>query len=242
MQIVNQKFSFVANKLIDIRQSLVQFARDAGRNPDDIRLIAISKTHPSEAIAAAIAAGQLDFGENTTQEALEKIPHFKDKPVTWHFIGHLQSNKARFIPGNFSWLHSLDSLPLAQKLSRFAQDQSATINILIEVNVTRDPKKHGVTPEALLDFVEKLLTVNLPALSLRGLMTIGPHGAPEKEIRRCFASLRELRDACQTRFALPQFTELSMGMSGDYAEAIKEGATMIRVGTAIFGDRDYPEK
>jgi len=242
MQIVNQKFSFVANKLIDIRQSFVQVARDAGRNPDDIRLIAVSKTHPREAIAAAIAAGQRDFGENTTQEALEKIPHFKDKPVTWHFIGHLQSNKARFIPGNFSWLHSLDSLSLAQKLSRFAQDQSAIINILIEVNASRDPKKHGVAPDALLDFVEKLSAANLPALSLRGLMTIGPQEAPEKEIRRCFASLRELRDACQQRFALPRFTELSMGMSGDYTEAIKEGATMIRIGTAIFGDRDYSAK
>ena len=239
MQIVNQKFSFIANKLIDIRQSLVQSAREAGRNPDSVRLVAISKTHPPEAIAAAIAAGQLDFGENTTQEALKKIPQFAEKPVNWHFVGHLQSNKARFIPKNFSWLHSLDSLSLARKLSGFAQDQSAIINILIEVNVSRDPKKHGVAPDALLDFVEKLLAANLPALSLRGLMTIGPHDAPEKEIRQCFAGLRELRDTCQARFALPQFTELSMGMSGDYKEAIKEGSTMVRIGTAIFGERDY---
>jgi len=242
MQIVNQKFSFVANKLIDIRQSFVHVAREAGRNPEDIRLIAISKTHPPEAIAAAIEAGQLDFGENTTQEALKKIPHFKDKPIVWHFIGHLQSNKARFIPGNFSWLHSLDNISLAARLSRMAQDRSAIVNILIEVNTSRDPKKSGVAPEALFDFVDTLAKANLPALPLRGLMTLGPHEATEKEIRRCFASLRELRDACQKRFALPQFDELSMGMSSDYTEAIKEGATMIRIGTAIFGDRNYPKK
>jgi pyridoxal phosphate enzyme (YggS family) len=202
-------------------------------------LIAVSKGHSKEAIAAAIAAGQKDFGESTTQDALPKISQLAIPSIDWHFIGHLQTNKAKFIPGNFSWLHSLDNLDLARKLSRRAGEESATINILIEVNVSRDPKKYGLTPEALPDFIEKLLKENLAALPLRGLMTIGPHEAPEKDIRACFAGLRRLRDDCQQRFGLKNFTELSMGMSGDYVEAIKEGATMVRVGTAIFGERDY---
>jgi pyridoxal phosphate enzyme (YggS family) len=239
MQDMNQSVDAIASNLFRVKQSIAEAARVAKRNPDEIRLIAVTKTHSHEAVAAAIEAGHKDFGESTTQEALAKISHLANPSITWHFIGHLQTNKAKFIPGNFSWLHSLDSLDLARKLSRRAQELSANINILIEVNITRDPKKHGIAPDALADFIEQLLKENLPAVSLRGLMTIGPHTAPEKEIRGCFAKLRELRDACHTRYALPGFTELSMGMSGDYVEAIKEGATMVRVGTAIFGERDY---
>ena len=239
---MNQSVDAIASNLFRVRQSIAEVAHTCAGSSDAIRLIAVSKGHQPSAIAAAIAAGQKDFGENTSQEALTKIPHFQNQGLEWHFVGHLQTNKAKFIPGNFSWLHSLDNLDLARKLSRRAQELSANINILIEVNVTRDPKKHGIAPDALADFVEQFLKENLPALSLRGLMTIGPHAAPEKEIRGCFAKLRELRDACRTRYALTGFTELSMGMSGDYVEAIKEGATMLRVGTAIFGDRDYSRK
>lgn len=236
---MNQSFSDIASNLFRVKRSIAEAARAAKRNPDEIRLIAVSKTHSHEAVAAAIEAGHQDFGESTTQEALAKISRLANPSITWHFIGHLQTNKAKFIPGNFSWLHSLDSLDLARKLSRRAQELSANLNILIEVNVMGDPKKHGIAPEALLDFIEKFSKENLPALSLRGLMTIGPYDAPEKELRRCFAQLRELRDSCHERFALRGFTELSMGMSGDYLEAIMEGATMVRVGTAIFGERDY---
>jgi hypothetical protein len=239
MQIVNQNSDAIASNLFRVKQSIADAARACTRSSDAIRLIAVSKGHSKEAIAAAIAAGQKDFGESTTQDALPKISQLANPSIDWHFIGHLQTNKAKFIPGNFSWLHSLDSLDLARKLSRRAGERSATINILIEVNVSRDPNKHGLTPEALPDFIEKILKANLSTLPLRGLMTIGPHEAPEKEIRACFASLRRLRDDCQQRFGLKNFTELSMGMSGDYIEAIKEGATMVRVGTAIFGERDY---
>jgi len=239
---MNQSVDAIASNLFRVKQSIAEVARACTGSSDAIRLIAVSKGHRPSAIAAAIAAGQKDFGENTSQEALTKIPHFQNQGLEWHFIGHLQTNKAKFIPGNFSWLHSLDNLDLARKLSRRARELSANINILIEVNVTRDPKKHGIAPDALPDFIEQLLKENLPALSLRGLMTIGPHAAPEKEIRGCFAKLRELRDKCRQRYALSTFTELSMGMSGDYVEAIKEGATMVRVGTAIFGDRDYSRK
>ena len=232
----------VEKNLIDIREAIARAARASGRNPDAVRLIAVSKTHPHEAITTAIAAGQRDFGESTVQEALTKIPRFPNQGLEWHFIGHLQSNKARFIPGNFAWLHSLDNLGLARKLSRFAQEQSANINILIEVNVFRDVKKHGVDPDALFEFLEQLMKENLPALHWRGLMTIGPHPAAEKEVRGCFARLRELRDDSRRRLDLPRFTELSMGMSGDYIEAIQEGSTMVRIGSAIFGERDYSGK
>ena len=239
MQNVNQTFDTIASNLFHVRQSIADAARTCTRSSDAIRLIAVSKGHPKEAIAAAIAAGQKDFGESTTQDALPKISQLATPSIDWHFIGHLQTNKAKFIPGNFSWLHSLDSLDLARKLFRLAREKSATINILIEVNVTRDPKKHGVAPDALPDFMEKCLKEDFTALPLRGLMTIAPHEAPEKDIRACFAGLRRLRDDCQQRFGLKNFTELSMGMSGDYIEAIKEGSTMVRVGTAIFGGRDY---
>jgi hypothetical protein len=239
MQIVNQNSDAIASNLFRVKQSIGDAARARTRSSDAIRLIAVSKGHSKEAIAAAIAAGQKDFGESTTQDALPKISQLVNPSIDWHFIGHLQTNKAKFIPGNFSWLHSLDSLDLARKLSRHAGEQSATINTLIEVNVSCDPKKHGLTPEALPNFIEKYLKDGFPALPLRGLMTIAPYDAPEKDIRACFAALRRLREDCQQRFGLKDFTELSMGMSGDYVEAIKEGATMVRVGTAIFGERDY---
>ncbi|MBI3570374.1 MAG: YggS family pyridoxal phosphate-dependent enzyme [Gammaproteobacteria bacterium] len=236
---MNQTFDMIASNLFRVRQSIDDAARACTRSSDAIRLIAVSKGHPRAAIAAAIAAGQKDFGESTTQDALPKISQLANPSIDWHFIGHLQANKAKFIPGNFSWLHSLDSLDLARKLFRLAREKSATINILIEVNITRDPKKHGIAPDALPDFMEKILQENLSTLPLRGLTTIAPYDAPEKDIRGCFAGLRRLRDDCQLHFGLENFTELSMGMSGDYIEAIKEGATMVRVGTAIFGERDY---
>ena len=232
----------IAVNLIRVREAIDAAAQLAGRNPNDVRLIALSKNHSREAIAAAIAGGQTEFGESTTQEALPKIISLPQPPVTWHFIGHLQTNKAKFIPENFKWVHSLDNLELARKLSQRAHEKYTTpnaLNVLIEVNISGDPKKHGLAPISLFDFVEKLLKENLPAVSWRGLMTIAPHAAPEPELRRYFAALRQLRDNCRQRFALPGFTELSMGMSSDYVEAIKEGATMVRVGTAIFGERDY---
>lgn len=236
---MNQTSDVIATNLFHVRQSIIEAARACTRSSDAIRLIAVSKGHSMNAIAQAIAAGQKDFGESTTQESLPKISQFGNPSIDWHFVGHLQTNKSKFIPRNFSWLHSLDSLALARKLSRQLEEKSATINMLIEVNITRDEKKHGVVPEKLFDFIDQLMKADLPCLPLRGLMTIGPYHAPEKEIRRCFAELRHLHDDCQRRFGLKNFTELSMGMSDDYLEAVKEGATMVRVGTAIFGERNY---
>lgn len=229
----------IAANLARLRADLAQAAVCAGRRADEVSLIAVSKTQPPEAIAAALAAGQRVFGENTVQDALTKIPRFAGQGLEWHFIGHLQSNKARHIPGHFAWLHSLDSLKLAQRVAGFAREQGMTVNALIEVNLTRDPAKHGVLPEALAPLLDELLKAELAGLALRGLMTIGPHPATEAERRMVFAGLRALRDECAQRFALPGFTELSMGMSGDYIEAVLEGATLVRLGTAIFGERAY---
>lgn len=229
----------IAEKLLRVREHIADAAHAAGRRPEDIKLIAVSKTHPLSSLQSALAAGQRVFGENTVQEALGKIPHFAPGEVEWHFIGHLQSNKAKFIPGNFSWLHSLDTLKLAQRLARVAQERNAVLNVLIEVNVTGDPRKHGVAPPHVAPLIEQLLGEHLAGLELRGLMTIGPYPADESEIRRTYAALRRLRDECRERCALPDFLDLSIGMSGDYVEAIKEGSTMVRIGTAIFGERDY---
>jgi len=235
---VHDLTKIVAANLARVRAEIANTARAAGRRPEEIRLIAVSKTHPPAAVAAAIAAGQVDFGENTVQEALTKIPIYVS--VTWHMIGHLQSNKAKFVPGNFAWVHSVDSLKLAQRLSRMAQEKNVVLDTLFEVNVTRDPAKHGLAPEELAPVLDALLLKEgRPGLRLRGLMTLGPYPATETESRACFAKLRELRNDCRKRFGLQDFTELSMGMSGDYAAAIKEGSTMVRIGTAIFGERDY---
>jgi pyridoxal phosphate enzyme (YggS family) len=241
----------IAKNLSRVRDDIAAAALSVHRDPAGIKLIAISKTHTIASIEAALAAGQHAFGENTVQEALGKIAHFGHTDPTrgfvpasevvpeWHFIGHLQSNKAKSIPGNFSWLHSLDNLKLAQRLNRFAEDQPAVLNTLLEVNVTQDSRKHGIEPSAVVSLLDQLLAQGFSAITLRGLMTIGPYPATEPEIRRTYAALRHLLDECKQRFDLPAFDQLSMGMSGDYVEAVKEGATMLRIGTAIFGDRDY---
>lgn len=228
----------VATRLHALRERIADVAQRAGRSPTAIRVIAVSKTHAVENIEAAISTGHVDYGESMVQEALPKVDHFRrDRALTWHFIGHLQSNKAKFIPGNFAWLHSLDSLALATRLERAAAEKSVTLNALVEVNVSRDPHKHGVLPEQLDELLDSLHAADLSHVLLRGLMTIGPPGGSTDSVRACFSQLRALRDQNKERLGLRQFTELSMGMSGDYVAAIGEGATMIRLGTAIFGER-----
>jgi len=229
----------IADRLSEIRSAISRAAEASARSADSVRLVAISKTHPVDAVRAAIVAGQRDFGENTIQEALPKIAAIGEPEIGWHFIGHLQSNKAKHVPGHFQWLHAIDDLKIAQRVSRFAVEQNTKVNTLIEVNITRDPKKHGAEPELLVSLLERLLTENLRGLHLRGLMAMGPYPADEAQMRTAFAAVRELRDQCVTRFGLSNFDQLSMGMSGDFVAAIKEGATMVRIGTAIFGDRDY---
>lgn len=231
--------SRIADNLSRVRDKLAGAANRAGRTADEIRLIAVSKTHPPELVEAARRAGQQDFGENTVQDARGKLDTFAGENLIWHFIGHLQSNKARYIPGAFQWLHSADRLELVQKLERRCQSENTSLNVLIQINITGDPAKAGLAPEALPIFLEQILKEELRHVRLCGLMTIGPMTEEERALRHAFASLRELRDRSSKQFGLATFTELSMGMSSDYRDAILEGSTMVRVGSAIFGQRDY---
>jgi len=220
-----------------VRERIHQAATVSGRNPDEIRLIAVSKTVSSADVIRAIDAGQHIFGESTVQDAMTKLTLMKDPANEWHFIGHLQTNKVKHIPGNFAWLHTLDSLKLARKLSTYAETRGVVVNALLQINTADDPDKFGMPPDSAFIFVDELLQARLNGIRLRGLMTIGRREGTEADCHRTFSQLRELRDACAMRFGDSRFRELSMGMSGDFEIAVAEGSTMVRVGSAIFGER-----
>jgi PLP dependent protein len=228
----------LADNLSSVQQRIKQCAEKAGRDVKDIRLIAVSKTRSLDEVKAIAALGQKCFGENTIQDAITKIPHFNHNDVEWHFIGHLQSKKAGKIPGYFQWIHSVDSIKLAQKLSASMLNnaKNSALNCLIQVNVSGESTKSGLLPAQLNSFLQQVLQQDLPCLSWRGLMTIGVQG-DEQQTRDAFAQLRTLQQTCKIEFDLENFDQLSMGMSGDYCLAIEEGATMVRVGTSIFGQR-----
>ncbi len=221
----------IADHLEVVRQKMAQAAAKAGRSVDEIELVAASKKQDAEKIGAAAAAGQILFGESRVQEGRAKIPLLSSR-LRWHFIGHLQKNKIRHSLPLFELFHGVDSLALAQDMERIAEEEGWRPRILLEVNVAGEASKHGFAPEALRRDLEALLS--LGRVTIEGLMTIPPL-APEAEAsRRYFAALRELRDELETEFKL-KLPQLSMGMSGDFAVAIEEGATLVRVGTAIFG-------
>ena len=224
-----------------VREQIRAAARAGGRSPGDIRLVAVSKYMPVNYLREAIRAGQHIFGESTVQDALDKLPQLQDPEIEWHFIGHLQTNKAKHIPGNFTWLHTLDSLKLADRLERKCMALEAKLNVLVQVNISNDPDKHGLPARRIFDFIEQLLTAGHTRLTLRGLMTIGQHDASPAERLREFAAMRELSIACSARFGESCFRELSMGMSSDFELAIREGASIVRVGSAIFGPRPQPD-
>lgn len=232
--------NMIAHRIEALHARIHDAASAAGRDPATITLIAVSKTKPLQMVLDAITAGQKDFGENTMQDALTKIPHIDQPQINWHFIGHLQRNKAKLLPQHFNWWHSLDSLEIGVRVARAATESGRTVQGLVQVNITEDPNKYGIAPERLDQFVEELLNQDIEGLKLRGLMTIGPKDAlagDSAALRQCFGDLRERAAAVAARFGLADFDQLSMGMSGDYIEAIQEGATMIRVGSAIFGAR-----
>jgi pyridoxal phosphate enzyme (YggS family) len=215
----------------------IRIAAEACRRPlEGIRLVAVSKTMPAEVVREAIEAGVTDLGENYIQEAREKIHSLGRFPVNWHFIGHLQSNKAKYAVRMFDLIHSVDSLKLAQELDKYAKKIDKIQPVLIQINVAREDSKSGIYVENAL----KLLTdiSRLENVAVKGLMTMPPFfNAPEK-VRPYFAALRKLRDRIKAE-DIPNITmdELSMGMTGDFEAAIAEGATMVRIGTAIFGER-----
>jgi len=223
----------IAANLERVRQNVAAAAEKSGRTADAVELIAVSKTHPAENVEEAVAAGQMLFGESRVQEARAKIALLPSR-LRWHFIGHLQKNKIRHALPLFEMFHGIDSLALAQDMQRIAEEEGKQPRVLLEVNVAGEASKHGFAPEAVRRDLESILS--LGRLQLEGLMTIPPL-APEAEMsRRYFVALRELRDRLETDFDL-RLPQLSMGMSGDYAIAIEEGATLVRVGTAIFGER-----
>lgn len=212
-------------------------AASSDRRIDDIRLIAVSKRMPTDSIMVALAAGQHCFGENTLQEALAKQTLLEGQDIEWHFIGHLQSNKARSLAAHFDWLHTLDSTRLAKRLSDNRSADAIPLRVLLQVNIARDPHKYGLLPETVAGTVEQLLTAGYPGIELHGLMTIGQRSTTTDQRRAEFAALRELGTDCAAQFGRRYFSELSMGMSDDYELAIAEGATIVRVGSGIFGPR-----
>lgn len=229
----------ISSNLAAVKRHIDEVAIRSGRAPADIKLVAVSKTRSLAEVKQAIEAGQKVFGENTIQDALTKIPELKATGAEWHFIGHLQSKKAKQIPGNFHWVHSVDSLKLAQKLSAAMVGSGLNdLNCLIQVNVSEEPSKSGLTTDEVIPFMHQLLQLELPGINWRGLMTIGVQG-DDRQTRAAFTRLRELRERCRDESGLEHFDQLSMGMSNDYAIAIDEGSTMVRIGTAIFGQRNY---
>jgi pyridoxal phosphate enzyme (YggS family) len=216
-----------------VRSQISDAAKKAARSADEIELVAVSKTHDAEHVRAAAEAGQMLFGESRVQEARAKIPLLPSK-LRWHFIGHLQKNKIRHALPLFELFHSVDSLGLAQDLNRIAEEVGMNPRVLLEVNVSGEGSKHGFEPEKLRGEMESLLS--LPRVTIEGVMTIPPLAPEAEDSRKHFVALRELRDSLQKDFAL-NLPQLSMGMSNDYAVAIEEGATLVRVGTAIFGKR-----
>ena len=228
----------IRNNLAAVKRHIHDCAVRSGRVPGDITLVAVSKTRSLDEVKLAIDAGQDDFGENTVQDALTKIPELRGTRSKWHFIGHLQSKKAKLIPANFHWVHSVDSLKLAQKLSNamLNSEEDTDINCLVQVNVSDEASKSGLNRTEVVPFIDELLQMELPCISWRGLMTIGIQG-DDASSRTAFSELRFMLDRCQREFGLVDFDQLSMGMSNDYPIAIEEGSTMVRVGTAIFGER-----
>ena len=225
--------SSIADNIGRVREQIAQAAAKAGRPVNEIELVAISKTHDAERVREAIEAGQSLFGESRVQEARVKIPELPSS-LRWHFVGHLQKNKIRHALPLFEMIHSVDSLELAQEINRIAEEEGLHPRVLLEVNVAGEGSKFGFQPDTLREQVESLLA--LPRLSILGLMTIPPLAEEAEASRKFFVKLRDLRDQLQTEFHV-DLAQLSMGMTNDFPIAVEEGATLVRVGTAIFGER-----
>jgi hypothetical protein len=230
-----------AVRLRELESRLAEAAERSGRGGEDITLIAVSKMHDASAVLAAARAGQRDFGENYVQEALAKMERLEDsgepaaQSIRWHFIGRLQSNKAKFLPGRFAMVHSLDSSKLARSLhKRLSADHAPRLDALIQVNPVGEEQKGGVAEDGLPALAEEV--AGLESLRLRGLMFMPPFELEPEERRPLFARVRELRDRLEQRLGR-KLPVLSMGMTDDYVQAVLEGATHVRIGTAIFGPR-----
>ena len=225
--------------LENVEEKIQEACRRSGRNREDITLIAVSKTKPTETLQHAYDLGVRVFGENKVQELSEKYDALPDD-IHWHMIGHLQRNKIKYIIGKTELIHSVDSFRLAEAIEKEAAKRNLTVDVLMEVNIAREESKFGLLPEEVDEFIEKVQ--KLPHLQVKGLMTIAPFVENPEENREVFAQLKKLSVDIATKNAHNiTMSILSMGMTNDYQIAIEEGATMIRVGTGIFGARDYAQ-
>ena len=223
----------VAERIVQIQERVSRACQTSGRPPDAVRIVVVTKTVPVPAINEVIAAGLHEIGENRVREYLRKrsslLPH------EFHFIGHLQRNKVKSILSFCDWIHSVDSLALAEEIQRHARALGRTVRVLIEVNVSGEASKSGIEVDAAATLAQAIAA--MPEMHLRGLMTVAEYVEDPERARRSFRRLRETRDALRAELQDPNFNQISMGMSNDYEVAIEEGATMIRLGTAIFGQR-----
>ena len=231
-----EKLDMISARIRNIRHRIEHAATACGRDPKSVKLVAVTKTVPVDRIIPAIHAGLTCFGENYIQEAAEKIEALSGQAVSWHFIGHLQSNKAKYAVRYFDLIHSVDSLKLAKEIDRQAEKRDKIQRILIQVNVGAEMSKSGAAIEETIELVEKIS--HLENLSIRGLMTLPPYFDDPERAKPFFQSLAHLKYRIdEAGFDNVAMEELSMGMSGDFEAAIEEGATLVRIGTAIFGAR-----
>jgi len=226
----------IARNLHEINERLQAACARVGRDANEIRLIGVTKMVPVERIREGIEAGLRILGENYVQEARRKLERLSDLPVSWHFIGHLQSNKARLVVEAFDWIHTVDRESLAREIDRQAHRRGKPVPVLLQVNTGQEDSKSGLAPEELLPFFQRLSSWD--GLEVRGLMALPPYYDDPDQVRPHFRRLRELLQELRERSATPEnLSELSMGMSHDFEAAIEEGATMVRIGTALFGTR-----
>jgi hypothetical protein len=226
----------IAENVKNIRENIAAACYRIGRAPQSVEIIAVSKTFNAEAVLQAYDAGMTDFGENYVQELLEKKENLAVKPIRWHFIGHLQTNKVKYIAGWIRMIHSVDSESLAAEIQKRAERFNTTIDVLVEVNTSEEATKFGVKPGAAIELIRKVAA--FPAIRLKGLMTIGPFSDVPEESRSAFRLLKSIFDEANSAgFLAHPMSVLSMGMTHDYSIAIEEGSTMVRIGTAIFGSR-----
>jgi len=240
----------IGENLARVQERIAAAARRAGRRPEEVTLVAVTKTHPAHVVTAAYQAGLRDLGENRVEEASGKIPRVREQVaasdrIRWHMIGHLQRRKARLAVALFDVIHSVDSLKLAQRIDRMAAESEKVMPVLLEVNVSGESSKYGFEqspaagPEERAAFLADVAQIlALPHLRLCGLMTMAPIVADPEEARPVFVALRRLRDDLRQRFPEADWRELSMGMTDDFEVAVEEGATLVRIGRAIFGERE----
>ena len=230
----------IKDNLEAVEKNIQMACEKAGRNRDEVTLIAVSKTKPVSDIRQAMDCGITVFGENKVQEIKDKTEEIKE-PLSWHMIGHLQANKVKYLPGRVCMIHSVDNKKLADEIEKQFTKNDEKIDVLIEVNMAHEETKFGLSPDDALDFVKEIS--GLPHLNIRGLMTIAPYTEDPESNRVYFKGLRQLMEKINSmNITGVKMDTLSMGMTGDYQIAIEEGATFVRVGTGIFGERDYSNR